>query len=145
MKSKKQPYLTSVQLAEALEESQKLGYPTEHVCNYFRLIATHLLGDSRYRKYSKQMHEDMISAALLKCIKNIKNFKAAYSSKCFNYFTRCTEHAFWEVLGKHYKQLNIQRELSLRYAEQLDNIDPHTAQLIRNKQIEIMKGNKDEQ
>ena len=39
MKSKKPQYLTSAELAEALGESQKLGYPTERVCNYFRLIA----------------------------------------------------------------------------------------------------------
>lgn len=39
MRTKKPQYLTSAELAEALEESQKLGYPTERVCNYFRLIA----------------------------------------------------------------------------------------------------------
>ena len=39
MKTKKTPYLTSAQLSEALEESQKLGRPTENVCLYFKLIA----------------------------------------------------------------------------------------------------------
>jgi len=40
----------------------------------------------------------MVSAALLKCIKNIKNFKEEYADRCFNYFTRCVEHSFWTTL-----------------------------------------------
>ena len=83
------------------------------------------------------MHEDMVSSALLKCIKNIKNFKKEYANKCFNYFTRCTEHAFWEVLGKHYKQMNLQRELTLQYADSIQDIDLYTANTIRDKQIDI--------
>ena len=39
MKMKKLPYLTSTQLAEELEKSQKLGQPTAKVCEYFKLIA----------------------------------------------------------------------------------------------------------
>ena len=39
------------------------------------MIAQHLLGDSRYRNYPKELQEDMVSAALEKAIKNIKNYK----------------------------------------------------------------------
>lgn len=49
----------------------------------------------------------MVSAALEKCVKNIKNYKAEYASVCFNYYTRATEHAFWEVLKKHYRRMNV--------------------------------------
>ena len=71
-----------------------------------RQISTHLLGDSKYRRYSKHMKEDMCSEALVKCLKNVKNFKPEKGS-AFNYMTRCTEWAFWQVLAKHYKQLNL--------------------------------------
>ena len=139
MRQKKKPYLTSEQLAIELEKSQQQNAPTEQVCIYFRLIAQHLLGDSRYRNYSRDLQDDMVSAALEKCIKNIKNYKKEYADKCFNYYTRCTEHAFWEVLSKHYKQKNIQRELTFIYASKLEELDPQAAQSIRDKQILIDK------
>ena len=144
MKQKKKPYLTNEQLAEALNESQALGQPTENVCKCFRLIAKHLLGSNRYRNYSKDMQDDLVSAALVKCIKNIHNFKPERADTCFNYYTRCTEHAFWEVLSKYYKQMNIQRELTLDYANQIEDIDPKTAQLIRDCQIVVEKGSDNE-
>lgn len=137
MKSKKQPYLTSAQLSEALEESQKLGRPTEQVCQYFKLIAQHLLGDSRYRNYHKDLHEDMISDAILKCIRNIKNYKPEYADCSFNYFTRCVEHSFWTTLGKHYKHMNNVRNISLDMADQLEELSPTLAKKIRDKQMTI--------
>jgi len=59
----------------------------------------------------------MVSNALLKCIKNIHNYKPERASTCFNYFTRCVEHSFWDTLAKHYKQQNIQRELLRAYMD----------------------------
>lgn len=75
MRQKKQPYLTSEQLAVELEKSQQQNAPTEQVCIYFRMIATHLLGDSRYRNYPRELQNDMISDAIVKMIKNIHNYK----------------------------------------------------------------------
>ena len=131
-KTKKQMYLTNERLAKALEQSQQEGYPTEEVCECFKLIATHLLGDSRYRCYPQHLQEDMVSAALLKCVKNIKNYKREKAATCFNYFTRATEHAFWDVLGKHYKQMNIKRELTRQYADMLDQINTAEAKQLRD-------------
>lgn len=132
MKHKKNIYLTNEQLAKALDESQQQGNPTVDVCKCFRLIAEHLLGDSRYRNYPKALQEDMASAALLKCIRNIKNYKPEKADACFNYYTRCTEHAFWEVLGKHYKQMNAQREMAKMYADMLEQVNSEDANRIRN-------------
>ena len=142
MRQKKQPYLTSQQLATELERSQKQNAPTEQVCIYFKMIAQHLLGDSRYRNYPKQLQEDMVSAALEKAIKNIKNYKKEYADKCFNYWTRCVEHAFWSTLGKHYKYMNMVRQLTLDFADQLEPYLPQLAQQIRDKQIKV-EHNKD--
>lgn len=88
-----------------------------------RQISTHLLGDSRYRRYSKHMKEDMCSAALVKCLKNVKNFKPEKGA-AFSYFTRATEYAFWEVLAKHYKQLNLLRELAMQHADDIQDFNP---------------------
>ena len=76
-----------------------------------------MLGDSHYRNYPRELQEDMVSNALLKCIKNIHNYKPERAATCFNYFTRCVEHSFWDTLAKHYKQQNIQRELLRAYMD----------------------------
>lgn len=113
-------YLTSEQLSKALIESQQLGHPTEEVCNYFKMIAQHLLTCGKYKGYHKDLKEEMISDALLKCIKNIKNFKPEFADKSFNYFTRCVEHSFFATLDKYYKHRNLIHELSLKYAEECE-------------------------
>ena len=77
------------------------------------------------------MHEDMVSAALLKCIKNIKNYKKEYADKSFNYFTRCVEHSFWETLSRHYRQANMVRQLTLDYADKVEQTNPDWAEQIR--------------
>lgn len=79
----------------------------------------------------------MASAALLKCVKNIHNFKKQYADRCFNYYTRATECAFFEVLGEYYKQKNLIRELTLGYASALQSIDPKAANTIIRSQMEI--------
>lgn len=142
MRQKKAPYLTSEQLSVELEKSQQQNAPTEKVCIYFKMIAQHLLGDSRYRNYPKELQEDMVSAALEKAIKNIKNYKPQFKDKCFNYWTRCVEHAFWSTLGKHYKYMNMVRQLTLDFADTLEPYSQQLAQQIRDKQIKI-EHNKD--
>lgn len=130
-------YLTSQQLAEELRASQKSGQPTERLCRYFNMIATHMLGSPKFQHYKPQMQEDMVSAALVKCLKNVHNFKEKYADKCFNYYTRVTEHAFFEVLGKHYRHVNIEKELKQQYANAIETFSPQTAQWIRNYDQEI--------
>ena len=136
-KTTKKLYLTNERLAAAINESQQKGEPTVEVCECFKLIATHLLGSPRYRGYSKQMHEDLVSAALIKCIKNIHNFKPEKGGSCFNYYTRCAEHAFWGVLAKHYRHLNTQRKIVMDYVDRLEEVDPKAAQYIRDRQLNV--------
>ena len=59
----------------------------------------------------------MISDAVVKMIKNIHNYKKEYADKCFNYLTRCCEHSFWSTLSKHYKYMNMVRQLTLDFAD----------------------------
>lgn len=75
------------------------------------------------------MKEDMCSAALVKCLKNVKNFKPEKGA-AFSYFTRATEYAFWEVLNKHYKYLNAMRAQAIEYANSIADINPVLAEKI---------------
>lgn len=92
------------------------------------LIAEHLLRDHRFRGYPRAMKEDLASDALLKSIKNIKNFKVEYAEKAFGYFTRCIEQEFFKSLGKHYKQENIKRDQMEMYLESLRKINADEAE-----------------
>lgn len=83
------------------------------------------------------MQDDMVSAALLKCAKNIKNYKKERADVCFNYFTRCAEHAFWEMLSKHYKHVNMVRRLALDFADMMEPISSDIAKQIRDSQIVV--------
>lgn len=73
-----------------------------------------------------------MSAALLKCIKNIHNFKPEYADKCFNYYTRCTECAFFDLLGIHYRHKNLKKDLILEYASAVEPFNPRLAKTIRD-------------
>ena len=79
----------------------------------------------------------MVSAALEKCVRNIRNYKKKYADRCFNYFTRASEHAIWEVLKKHYRHVNLVRRATLEFADMLEQTSPETARRIRESQIEI--------
>ena len=103
------------------------------------MIAKKLLGSPKYRGYPYHLKEDMTSAALIKCLKNVHNFKEKYSDKAFSYYTRCCEFAFWEVLGRHYQQVNIQRDMCIEYANAIESFMPNKAKLIRDSQIEVQR------
>lgn len=83
------------------------------------------------------MQDDMVSAALEKCVRNIKNYKPQYKDRCFNYFTRAAEHAIWETLRKHYRHVNLVRKATLDFADELERTSPEAARRIRESQIEV--------
>lgn len=132
---KKTRYLEPEDLARELMKSMPPNPPTEELCRMLRSIAEHMCGDPRYVGYSKEMHEDMCSAALIKCLKNVKNFDPAKGASSFNYFSRCCEHAFWYELSKYYRQKNVQRQMLLDYADKIQAVSPKLAQEIRDAQI----------
>lgn len=97
----------------------------------FRTIATHLLGDSRFKRYPNDVKDDLVSEGLLRCIKNIKNYKPEFRSSCFGYYSRCVECAFLGYLKKHYRYLNIKRDLAIDFADEVESYSPEMAQRIR--------------
>lgn len=96
------------------------------------------MNDSRFRNYPYAMKEDLVSDALLKSIKNIKNFKIEYAEKAFGYFTRCIEQSFFKSLGRHYKQENIKRGQLEDYIDILKSTSPNEAKYFEST---ILKDN----
>lgn len=106
----RQNYIDADELRDALIESQHAGEPTVRLCNLLRLLISHFLAGPRWSGYDASTREDLASAALVKCLKNVKNFKAEKSS-AFTYMTLCCQTSCIDFLSKHYTQKNILREV----------------------------------
>ena len=110
MRRRRQNYINRKEFHEAVMESKSLGEPTVRVCNLLRLLIDRFLSGPRYCRYDPHTKEDLASAALIKCLKNIKNYNPARGSP-FSYYSLCCACACKDLLKKQYKQANIQREL----------------------------------
>lgn len=106
----KEHYIDRDTFHEALVECIATGEPTVKVCNLFRLLIRRYLSGPRYSGYDTHTLEDLSSAALLKCLKNVRNYRPERGSP-FSYYTLCTECACKDYLKKHYEQVNIKRDL----------------------------------
>ena len=106
------------------------------VGEYLILLATHLLGKSDFRGYSKIQQEDMISFALYKCVKGLKNFRRQKNikeggKKAFSYFTVICNYAFLTELSKYYKRLNFTRTLTDEYISSVESAYPELGRKMR--------------
>lgn len=106
----RQHYISGDEFKDALLEAQSLGEPTVRLCNLFRLLISRYLSGPRYSGYDAATLEDLASTALLKCLKNLKNYKQERGS-AFSYFTLATECSCKDSLGKFYRNKNLIREL----------------------------------
>lgn len=104
--------------------------PSEQLGAMFIKICDHMLRMGSFNRYPEQVKQDMKSFALYKCIRGLKTFKfdEFAEQRCFNYFTRAIYLSFLTELSKHYKQINIKRDLTERYLNQLYCLNPSTAE-----------------
>lgn len=82
-------------------------------------ISDHLLEHPRFVRYPQHMKDDMRQDAVLKCVRNLKNFNSD-KGKLFSYFTTCCWTAFVVYLSKHYKEVNHKRKLVVDALNSLD-------------------------
>jgi hypothetical protein len=90
----------------------------------FRSIAQHLLGSPRFSRYRREDKDEMVSAALEKSIRNIKNWKPERRASSFSYFTMCCEQAFLAFLIKHYRYVNQKRAALEAMKAECGEFDP---------------------
>ena len=92
-------------------------------------IANKLLNHSNFRNYSYELKQDMASYFYYKLIKGLKNYNFEFSNP-FAWCTQCAWNAFLTVIGKHYKHINIKRDLLIKLSEELESysgISPNTS------------------
>ena len=106
----RQNYLDPAKFRDAILEAQSKGEPTVEVCKMFRLLIARYLSGPRYSGYDAATIEDLASAALIKCIKNLGNYKQDRGSP-FTYFSLACECSCKDHLGKFYGHKNLIREL----------------------------------
>lgn len=71
----------------------------------------------------------MVSDAILKCIKNLKNMKEEHSDSFFNYLSRCCYCSIYATLSRHYKYVNLKKKLTDKAIDELEAVVGHTANI----------------
>lgn len=102
---------------------------SEELGKMFLMIGNKLLNHSNFRNYSKELKEDMLSYFLFKIIKGLKNYNFKFSNP-FAFITMAAWNAYISVITKHYKQLNIKKNLMKKMASELETysgIFPNTS------------------
>jgi len=82
-------------------------------------VGEKMLNRAEFRNYSKELKEDMLGTFYLKLIKGLKNYNFKFNNP-FAFFTTAAWNAFLTVIGKHYKQQNIKKDLMIKLAQELE-------------------------
>ncbi len=93
------------------------------------MIADKLLNHSSFRNYPLEVKQDLRSLGILKLIKGLKNYNFKFNN-AFAYFTQALWNSYITGLTKHYKQINIKRELMKKLFEEIETysgIDPRSS------------------
>ena len=102
---------------------------SERLGTMMMAIANKLLNHSNFRNYPHELKQDMASYFYYKLIRGLKNYNFEFSNP-FAWCTQCAWNAFLTVIGKHYKHINIKRDLLMRLSEELESysgISPNTS------------------
>lgn len=119
--NKKKNYIEKSDFLQAMTESQALGQPTEKYAEGCMLIANHLLQSRQFRGYSIHLKEDMLSNALVCCMKAINKFNIEKTNNAFGYITRTIWTSFIMVLRQHYRYINLKNKLMEHQLEMMDD------------------------
>ena len=121
MKGKGNYYIDSTEFLKSMIDSQNRGYPTEEYANGCLLIANHLITSRNFSGYSQHLKEDMISNAMVCCMKAIHKFNIEKTQNAFGYITRTIWTSFIMVLRQHYKYINLKNKLMEHQLEMMDD------------------------
>lgn len=141
-KRKTKNYIDGDLLLEQTIESQNKGICTDKLALMLFDICNHILLHNNFRNYPLALKEDMRSFGLEKLMKawpkvKIEGTQNIDKARCFNYYTRSVFNAYLTVLGKHYRQENIKRELTRRYAAELQRFSPKMSKKIEDNLLDI--------
>ena len=116
MKAKRN-YIDRDRLHQLMRDYKDTGIIGEELGKMFMVMVDHILGHSNFRNYTYTVREEMKCHSLLMLVKYSHNCDAYQrdSRQTFNYITTIIMNACKQILIKHYKQQNLQRELEQMY------------------------------
>lgn len=83
-------------------------------------IGTKVLNRSEFRNYPKELKEDMASFGYFKIIRGLKNYDFRFQNSAFCFFTTAFFNAYLTILKKHYKHINIKRDLMEKLLSEME-------------------------
>ena len=112
-------YIDRNELHSEMKAYKDTGVISERLGQFFITMTDHILGHSNFRNYTADLKEEMRSHALLLLVKYSHNCDAYQrdARQTFNYITTIIFNACKQILIKHYKQQNLQRELEQQYLD----------------------------
>ena len=87
----------------------------------FYEIAENMAKHPRFNRYDMELKKDLIGDAVLKMIRNLKNFKYEKRNQSFSYCSCIAWTSFMDTLKRYYKHVNRQRQMVLKLIEGLES------------------------
>lgn len=97
-------YLDNNNLTREIIDFKKTGFASEKLGKYLLLIANNLSSKGNFHGYTWK--HDMVSEAVLTCIKYLRNFKAG-KTNAFAYVTQICRHSFIAYIKQEHKHSEI--------------------------------------
>ena len=115
----KHNYIDRDKLHQLMRDYKDTGKISEELGKMFMVMVDHILGHSNFRNYTQAVRQEMASHALLMLVKYSHNCDAYQrdARQTFNYITTIVMNACKQILIKHYKRINTQRELEQQYLD----------------------------
>ena len=138
-------YLSNKDMLEAIKEwreSPKYPQVTNRLGEMFLLLAKRITNHYFWRGYDRELKEDMVSEAVIHCIKYAHNFNPELSNNPFAYFSRFVFNAFKQVINKYYDEKSNSVEYYLMETDNIDYSDTYTDLLIYNNELNRKKREK---
>lgn len=132
-RNKERYYVTNAELLEELikwrdsaEKVEDRDCPSEKLGFMFMELARKITNHSFFRNYSSEIKQDMMGYAYEKMISGLPNYNFKFTN-AFAYFSQACFNAFKTTLSKHYKQVNIKRDVTKRAIINLETYIPNSS------------------
>ena len=113
---------------------------SEELGKMFLAICNKILNHSNFRNYDTELKADMRGYALYKLIRGLKNYNFQFNNP-FAWCSQACFNSYLTVIGKHYKQLNIKKDLMQKLSIELQTYTGMNAASSLNKCIKSYLGN----
>ena len=128
-------YLTSEQIYEqwkiwkcsAAEVKDRII--PEKLALYIKKMAEGITHNQSFVGYDNELKQEMVSDALLKVFRNLKNMKEEMKDSFFPYICRTIYCSIYTTLRKHYKYINLKNKLTEKAIDELEASIGHTANI----------------